>query len=109
MFHSTMDMYTFKTLFYFTVAYFLCSVFTYGLPISSGLFIPCLLIGAGIGRIVGMGLHVLMPFINWGSLSMYSLMGACGMLTGVVRINICICAILTEATGTKYAINGQVI
>ena len=37
------------TLALFTVVYYVCSIFTYGLQIPSGLFVPSMIIGASIG------------------------------------------------------------
>jgi chloride channel 7 len=41
----------------FFVFYFILSCWTYGLSISSGIFIPALLSGAAWGRLVGLGLY----------------------------------------------------
>lgn len=45
----------------FFVLYFLLSIWTYGLSLSAGLFIPSLLTGAAWGRLTGMGLMWLFP------------------------------------------------
>jgi len=45
----------------FFIFYFLLSCWTYGLSVSSGLFIPSLLTGAAWGRLVGSGLASLFP------------------------------------------------
>ena len=41
----------------FFVFYFFLACWTYGLSISSGIFIPALLSGAAWGRLVGLGLY----------------------------------------------------
>lgn len=54
----------------FFITYFTLACWTYGLSISSGIFIPALLSGAAWGRLVGIGLyhvsggavHILDPF-----------------------------------------------
>jgi chloride channel 7 len=45
----------------FFICYFLLSCWTYGLSVSSGLFIPSLLTGAAWGRLFGSGLESLFP------------------------------------------------
>jgi len=47
------------TLGVFTLAYFLLAVWTYGLTVSAGVFIPSLLIGAAWGRLFGILLSVI--------------------------------------------------
>ena len=45
----------------FCMVYFLLTCWTYGIVVSSGLFIPCLLIGASWGRLLGIVLYSLFP------------------------------------------------
>ena len=45
----------------FVLIFFLLGVWTYGLSVSSGVFIPSLAIGAAWGRLVGIGVAHLMP------------------------------------------------
>lgn len=49
------------TLLYFAIAYYLLTVWTYGLSISGGIFIPCLATGAAWGRLIGLGVQYLFP------------------------------------------------
>ncbi|XP_069690875.1 H(+)/Cl(-) exchange transporter 7 [Periplaneta americana] len=83
----------------FFVFYFLLSCWTYGLSVSSGLFIPSLLTGAAWGRLVGMGLGTLFPNGRWVDPGKYALVGAAAQLGGVVRMTISLTVILIEATG----------
>ena len=82
----------------FTVIYFIISCYTYGLAISSGLFIPCLLVGAGWGRLIGIFLIKYASF-DVGDPGKFALMGAVSQLSGVVRISVTVATIVTEATG----------
>lgn len=49
------------TLAIFVVLYFFLAVATFGLSMSSGLFIPSLLIGSAWGRLIGSGLAKIFP------------------------------------------------
>ena len=53
--------YTVLTLSLFATLYFLLSCLTYGLSVSSGVFIPALLSGAAWGRLVGMAAMYVFP------------------------------------------------
>lgn len=49
------------SVFLFSFVYFFLSCWTYGLSVSSGLFVPSLLTGAAWGRLVGMGIEAVLP------------------------------------------------
>lgn len=87
-----------SVLIFFTV-YFFLSCWTYGLSVSSGLFIPSLLTGAAWGRVVGMGMEYFFPKSSWVDPGKYALIGAAAQLGGVVRMTISLTVILIEATG----------
>ena len=67
--------------------------------ISSGLFVPSLLIGASWGRLTGMCLVAAFPSWNWGDLGKYALIGASAQLAGTIRLTYSLTAIILEATG----------
>ncbi|CAG0882457.1 unnamed protein product [Darwinula stevensoni] len=83
----------------FFIVYFLLAIWTYGLGIPSGLFIPGLLTGAAWGRLVGMGLSAAFPTAAWVDPGKYALVGAGAMLGGIVRMTLSLTVILIEATG----------
>jgi len=83
----------------FFAFYFVLSCWTYGLSVSSGLFIPALLTGAAWGRVVGTGMEYYFPAQSWVDPGKYALMGAAAQLGGVVRMTISLTVILIEATG----------
>lgn len=83
----------------FFIFYFLLSCWTYGLSVSSGLFIPSLLTGAAWGRLFGSGLASMFPNSKWVDPGKYALVGAAAQLGGVVRMTISLTVILIEATG----------
>jgi chloride channel 7 len=67
--------------------------------ISSGLFVPSLLIGASWGRLTGMFLVAAFPSWDWGDLGKYALIGASAQLAGTIRLTYSLTAIILEATG----------
>jgi len=88
-----------STLGIFFIVYFLLNCWTYGLSVSSGVFIPTLLTGAAWGRFAGAALESLFPNSGLGDPGKYALLGAAAMLGGVVRMTISLTVILIEATG----------
>ena len=71
---------------------------TYGVTISSGLFVPNLLLGALWGRMIGIFLHTYLPQAEWLDVGVYALLGAAAQLSGLVRMTFSLSAILIEAT-----------
>lgn len=99
-FHSKDDLFSAQTLGIFFVVYFLLASCTYGLSVSSGLFIPSLLIGAVWGRLCFKLTHLISPDSSeWADACKFALIGAAAMLGGVVRMTISLTVILIEATG----------
>uniref|UniRef100_A0A8C1QI04 Chloride channel protein n=1 Tax=Cyprinus carpio TaxID=7962 RepID=A0A8C1QI04_CYPCA len=100
LFHNPPGTYNPVTLGVFTLAYFALAVWTYGLTVSAGVFIPSLLIGAAWGRLFG----ILLSFIAssqsiWADPGKYALIGAAAQLGGIVRMTLSLTVILVEATG----------
>ncbi|OAD54955.1 H(+)/Cl(-) exchange transporter 7 [Eufriesea mexicana] len=98
LFHDPKGSYNDITLIIFVILYFFLAVATFGLSMSSGLFIPSLLIGSAWGRLIGSGLSKLFPDCVVLSPGKYALLGAAAQLGGVVRMTISLTAILIEAT-----------
>jgi len=96
------DVETFSSLavFIFYIPYTLLACLTYGIAVPSGLFVPSLLSGAALGRLVGHLLHRLDAqsgtFADSGT---YALVGAAAGLGGMARMTISLTVILLEATG----------
>ncbi|KAF4520380.1 hypothetical protein B566_EDAN012885 [Ephemera danica] len=99
LFHDPPGSHNPATLGIFFLVYFALSCWTYGLSVSSGLFIPSLLTGAAWGRLAGMGLQAMFPDASWAQPGKYALIGAAAQLGGVVRMTISLTVILIEATG----------
>ena len=87
----------------FGLLYFFLACWTYGLGVPSGLFVPSLLVGAVLGRLVGQGLQSLSGKV--APPGMYALVGAGATLAGMARITVSLAVILIEATGnTQYSL-----
>lgn len=82
---------------FFALIHFAQTVWTYGLGVPSGLFVPSLLGGASFGRIVGQFMYQFHPLAT--TPGFYALMGAAAMLSGMARITISLVVILMETTG----------
>ena len=68
----------------FAVLYYFIAIWTYGIGVPSGLFVPALLSGASVGRLWGQflqsvcGLQAVDP-------GLYALLGAASVLGGIAR------------------------
>lgn len=94
------EIWSMKTLFLFFIIYYVLAVITYGLSVSSGVFIPSLLIGATGGRLIGLLLKYYFGPREWlMQLNKFALIGAASVLGGVVRMTISLTVIIIEATG----------
>ena len=86
LFHDPPGTHPLSTLGIYFIVYFLLNCWTYGLSVSSGLFIPTLLTGAAWGRFFGAMMQEILPEGELGDLGKYALLGAAAMLGGVVRM-----------------------
>ncbi|MGH0138256.1 UNVERIFIED_CONTAM: hypothetical protein FKN15_038519 [Acipenser sinensis] len=89
------------------------TIFTFGMKIPSGLFIPSMAVGAIAGRIVGIGVeqmayhhHDWIIFKNWCrpgadcvTPGLYAMVGAAACLGGVTRMTVSLVVIMFELTG----------
>ncbi|XP_063380868.1 H(+)/Cl(-) exchange transporter 7 [Cydia fagiglandana] len=97
--HNPIGSYNPWSILVFVSCYFLLSAWTFGLAVSSGLFIPNLLCGAAWGRLLAILIQLMAPkntIINPGK---YALVGAAAQLGGVVRMTISLTVIIIETTG----------
>ncbi|XP_051569810.1 H(+)/Cl(-) exchange transporter 7-like [Myxocyprinus asiaticus] len=100
LFHNPPGSYNPQTLGLFTLVYFFLAVWTYGLTVSAGVFIPSLLIGAAWGRLSGIFLSSITSSQSiWADPGKYALIGAAAQLGGIVRMTLSLTVILVEATG----------
>ncbi|CAH1780242.1 unnamed protein product [Owenia fusiformis] len=98
MLHEPADAFQATTLITLVIPYFLLACWTYGLSVSSGVFIPSLLIGAVWGRLIGLGFLQIVPSMG-NNIGKYALIGAACQLGGTVRMTISLTVILVECTG----------
>eukprot|EP00494_Astrolonche_serrata_P031783 UN32052 len=74
---------------------FLPSVFTYGVRVPSGLFVPAILCGCAYGRLMGEIVRDVYDDVHPGT---YALLGATSSLGGITRMTISLTIILLETT-----------
>jgi chloride channel 6 len=99
MFHDKASIAPGILLLYFIVA-FVLAVWTYGMAVPSGLFVPCILMGGAVGRMWGELLKLSLPEAVGGQINpgIYAVIGAAAVLSGVTRITITLTIILFETT-----------
>jgi chloride channel 7 len=102
MFHDPPGSHQISTLIVFVPIYFFLSNITYGLNVSLGIFIPCLLTGAAWGRLFASFLVLAFPGIKFINPGKYALIGAAAQLGGTVRMTISLAVILIETTGNIW-------
>jgi H+/Cl- antiporter ClcA len=94
---STAGYFRIEVLSTFLAVFFPCACYCYGLFVPAGLFVPSLISGAAMGRLIGEllrdGLEV--DYIDPG---MYALIGAGALLAGITRMTISLAVILIELT-----------
>ncbi|XP_058790647.1 H(+)/Cl(-) exchange transporter 5 isoform X2 [Phymastichus coffea] len=92
---------------------FLMTIFTFGMKVPCGLFIPSLCMGAIVGRLVGIGMeHLAFTYPHiWmfgeecstedGCITpgLYAIVGAAAVLGGVTRMTVSLVVIMFELTG----------
>ena len=83
------------SLFIYLPLMFILAVITYGISVPSGLFVPCILIGACYGRLVGKVVSSNAFHVEEGT---YALLGAASFLGGTMRMTVSLVAILLELT-----------
>eukprot|EP01054_Gregarina_sp_Poly1_P010762 Gregarina_sp_Poly_1__10761@NODE_823_length_6130_cov_96_470229_g595_i0_p1_GENE_NODE_823_length_6130_cov_96_470229_g595_i0NODE_823_length_6130_cov_96_470229_g595_i0_p1_ORF_typecomplete_len626_score92_04Voltage_CLC/PF00654_20/4_1e104CBS/PF00571_28/0_0092CBS/PF00571_28/1_5DUF1983/PF09327_11/0_022Ost5/PF05251_12/0_56Ost5/PF05251_12/2_6e03_NODE_823_length_6130_cov_96_470229_g595_i030494926 len=87
------------------VCYFFNTLITLGIGVPAGLFVPCLTIGAVLGRIAGLltiRADRRFSFMNCNDCihpGVYSLLGAVAVLGGVTRMTVSLVVIAFEMTG----------
>eukprot|EP00522_Entomoneis_paludosa_P007011 CAMPEP_0172443238 /NCGR_PEP_ID=MMETSP1065-20121228/3532_1 /TAXON_ID=265537 /ORGANISM="Amphiprora paludosa, Strain CCMP125" /LENGTH=1034 /DNA_ID=CAMNT_0013193407 /DNA_START=12 /DNA_END=3116 /DNA_ORIENTATION=+ len=79
------------------LVFFFLMTLTLGVAVPSGIFMPTFLIGTSLGGAAGL---VFQDWINEDlSPSIFALLGAAALLSGIQRTTVSICVILVEGTG----------
>ncbi|KAI5010214.1 hypothetical protein ZWY2020_012351, partial [Hordeum vulgare] len=78
---------------FFIASYFL-GIFSYGLALPSGLFVPVILTGAAYGRLVGM-LIGSQSTLDHG---LFAVLGSAALLGGSMRMTVSVCVVILELT-----------
>ncbi|XP_065321613.1 H(+)/Cl(-) exchange transporter 7-like isoform X2 [Gordionus sp. m RMFG-2023] len=98
--HDSPGTYNTWWLLYVSIVWFFLACWTFGISVPSGIFIPCLMIGAAWGRLIGVILQKIFPHAIWAANpSKFALIGAAVQLGGVVRMTLSLTVMLIEATG----------
>jgi chloride channel 7 len=88
----------------FSAVYYSLALYSYGLSLPTGLFVPSILCGAAYGRLVGIFVaqrHGARARVDEGT---YALLGAAGLLGGSMRLTVAPCVMLLELTGSPPAL-----
>ncbi|XP_047062627.1 putative chloride channel-like protein CLC-g isoform X1 [Lolium rigidum] len=80
-------------LLFFLASYFL-GIFSYGLALPSGLFVPLILTGAAYGRLVGM----LIGSESTLDHGLFAVLGSAALLGGSMRMTVSVCVVMLELT-----------
>ena len=94
--------YNYQALFTMLLVYFPLSAYTNGVASSTGIVVPCLMIGALVGRIMGLvmtdlfGLHAADEEWQWIDPGAFALIGAAGFFAGVTRLTMSLTVIIIE-------------
>ncbi|CAN6699799.1 unnamed protein product [Malus baccata var. baccata] len=91
---NTDSEFQYSSIIIFFVTCFFLSIFSYGVVVPAGLFVPVIVTGASYGRFVGMlvGKH---SNLNHG---LYAVLGAASFLGGTMRMTVSLCVIILELT-----------
>jgi chloride channel 7 len=93
--HKTGEGFSVSMLCLFFIIFFFLALWTCGVSVPAGLFVPNLVVGAAYGRIVGQLVSAWFPDTIPGS---YALIGAASMLGGVTRMTLSLTVVLVETT-----------
>ncbi|KAL5864481.1 hypothetical protein ACOSQ3_001995 [Xanthoceras sorbifolium] len=78
----------------FFALYCILGLFTFGIAVPSGLFLPIILIGSAYGRLLGMAMGSYST-IDQG---LYAVLGAASLMAGSMRMTVSLCVIFLELT-----------
>uniref|UniRef100_A0A803MMY1 Chloride channel protein n=2 Tax=Chenopodium quinoa TaxID=63459 RepID=A0A803MMY1_CHEQI len=83
-----------SSLIIYFVLYCILGLFTFGIAVPSGLFLPIILIGSAYGRLLGIAMGSYTK-IDCG---LYAVLGAASLMAGSMRMTVSLCVIFLELT-----------
>lgn len=78
----------------FFALYCILGLFTFGIAVPSGLFLPIILMGAAYGRMLGIAMN---SYTNIDQ-GLYAVLGAASLMAGSMRMTVSLCVIFLELT-----------
>lgn len=93
---STNTPYEYQTssLLIFSALYCILGLFTFGIAVPSGLFLPIILMGSGYGRLLGLAIG---SYSNIDQ-GLFAVLGAASLMAGSMRMTVSLCIIFLELT-----------
>ena len=93
---NKMAVFTYYPLFLFFLIWYFFTVITYGTMVPAGIFLPGILIGCSLGRMVG--LFIEDTIIREIKPSTYAIIGSAAILAGYTRLSFSLAVIMLETT-----------
>lgn len=91
---NTPGEYQTTSLLIFFALYCILGLFTFGIAVPSGLFLPIILMGSAYGRLLGMAMG---SYTNIDE-GLYAVLGAASLMSGSMRMTVSLCVIFLELT-----------
>lgn len=95
-FLSKKAVFSYETLLLFFLIWFIFTIITYGTAVPAGLFLPGILIGCSLGRVLG--LFIENYIVQEIHPSTYAIIGAASVLAGYSRLSFSLAVIMLETT-----------
>jgi len=80
---------------------FSCMIITHGMFIPMGFFVPCIMLGAVIGRLYSEVLKAYDPELIFND-GVFAVLGGAAMITGITRLTITSVVLFFEVTNQSY-------
>ena len=93
---NKMAVFDYQTLFLYFLIWYSFTVVTYGTMVPAGLFLPGILIGCSLGRMVG--LFIENQIVREIKPSTYAIIGSASVLAGYTRLSFSLAVIMLETT-----------
>ncbi|KAK3033479.1 hypothetical protein RJ639_033083 [Escallonia herrerae] len=91
--NTPMEFHIFSLIIFFGL-YCILGLFTFGIAVPSGLFLPIILMGSAYGRMLGIAMG---PYTNIDQ-GLYAVLGAASLMAGSMRMTVSLCVIFLELT-----------